>query len=384
MKAGWEISSLGLVCSFENGDRGENYPSKSVQTTTGIPFINAGHLTDVGLDYKTMNYIPRERFNLLSNGKIQPNDILFCLRGSLGKFASVGNLSEGAIASSLVIIRPSLKVLDKFLIAYFRSQTCFQMIDNFKNGAAQPNLSAASLKNFQIPIPPIQEQQRIVAILDQAFEGIAKARTNAEQNLQNARDLFESHLQSLLNNKNHDWSESFLGDVCDGLFAGGDVPKGNSSKFKTEKYTIPIYSNGEKNKGLYGFTNTARVKKPSITISARGTIGYSQIRNEPFYPAIRLIVVTPKSDLLDLGFLKYLIENMDFIHSGVSIPQLTVPMIKEYSIKYPILDIQKVIVKNLDELASETQRLEALYQRKIALLDELKKSLLQQAFAGEL
>ena len=88
--------------------------------------------------------------------------------------------------------------------------------------------------------------------------------------------------------------------------------------------------------------------------------------------------------MLDLGFLKYLIENMDFIHSGVSIPQLTVPMIKEYSIKYPILDIQKVIVKNLDELASETQRLEALYQRKIALLDELKKSLLQQAFAGEL
>ena len=77
MKAGWERKSLGEVCSFENGDRGENYPSKSVQTTTGVPFINAGHLTEFGLDFEAMNYIPRERFNLLGNGKICKNDILF-------------------------------------------------------------------------------------------------------------------------------------------------------------------------------------------------------------------------------------------------------------------------------------------------------------------
>jgi len=97
MKDGWKMKKLGEVCLFENGDRGENYPSKSVQTTSGVPFINAGHLTDFGIDYQTLNFIPRERFDLLGNGKIRKNDILFCLRGSLGKFACVGELSEGAI-----------------------------------------------------------------------------------------------------------------------------------------------------------------------------------------------------------------------------------------------------------------------------------------------
>jgi len=161
----WEEKLLGNLCSFENGDRGTNYPSKSVRTATGIPFINAGHLTDDGIDLESMDYIPRERFELLSNGKIRKGDILFCLRGSLGKFASVGELSEGAIASSLVIIRPGDSVQNEFLVSYLRSPICDAMISQFKNGAAQPNLSAGSLRNFLVPIPPIEEQAVVVALL---------------------------------------------------------------------------------------------------------------------------------------------------------------------------------------------------------------------------
>jgi len=159
---GWDHKQLRDFCSFENGDRGTNYPSKSARTITGIPFINAGHLSEDGIDLDAMNYISRERFNLLSNGKIRKGDILFCLRGSLGKFASVGELSEGAIASSLVIVRPEKTVLNEFLVAYFRSQICSDMINRFKNGAAQPNLSAQSLGKFIAPIPPLAEQQVIV------------------------------------------------------------------------------------------------------------------------------------------------------------------------------------------------------------------------------
>jgi type I restriction enzyme, S subunit len=158
----WVEKPLGDFCSFENGDRGTNYPSKSARTATGIPFINAGHLTDDGIDLETMDYIPRERFDLLSNGKIRKGDILFCLRGSLGKFANVGNLPEGAIASSLVIVRPDKTVLNDFLVAYFRSPLCTAMINRFKNGAAQPNLSAQSLRNFIAPIPPLEKQKSIV------------------------------------------------------------------------------------------------------------------------------------------------------------------------------------------------------------------------------
>ena len=162
---GWVDKPLEAVCSFENGDRGTNYPSKSARTATGVPFINAGHLTDDGIDLNTMDYISRERFNLLSNGKIRPGDILFCLRGSLGKFASVGTMSEGAIASSLVIVRPRDAVLGEYISAYFRGRLCAAMIDRFKSGTAQPNLSAKSLGHFTIPVPPLQEQQRVTRAL---------------------------------------------------------------------------------------------------------------------------------------------------------------------------------------------------------------------------
>jgi type I restriction enzyme, S subunit len=158
----WVERALGDCCSFENGDRGTNYPSKSSRTATGIPFINAGHLTDNGIDLDTMDYISRERFDLLSNGKIREGDILFCLRGSLGKFASVGNLSEGAIASSLVIVRPDKTALNEFIVAYLRSPLCSAMINGFKNGAAQPNLSAQSLRKFIVPVPPLPEQTMVV------------------------------------------------------------------------------------------------------------------------------------------------------------------------------------------------------------------------------
>jgi len=163
---GWVERELGDLCEFENGDRGTNYPNKSARTASGIPFINAGHLTESGLDMETMDFISKERFDLLGAGKVRPKDILFCLRGSLGKYASVGDLVAGAIASSLVIVRPRPTILDRFVLAYFGSPICAEMINRFKNGAAQPNLSANSLKKFVIPVPPLAEQESIADELD--------------------------------------------------------------------------------------------------------------------------------------------------------------------------------------------------------------------------
>jgi type I restriction enzyme S subunit len=193
---GWVEKKLGEVCAFENGDRGANYPGRSVQTATGIPFINAGHLTDNGIDLANMNYIPRERFELLGNGKIRQGDILFCLRGSVGKFASVGNLCEGAIASSIVIIRPMQETIaGSFLLMYLRSNQCAAMIERYKNGAAQPNLSARSLKMFEMPLPPLDEQKRIVASLDALRAETRRLETIYRQKL----DELEALKKSLLN-----------------------------------------------------------------------------------------------------------------------------------------------------------------------------------------
>ena len=384
MKKGWQTKTLGELCSFENGDRGENYPSKSVQTTSGVPFTNAGHLSESGIDFSDMNYIPRERFELLGNGKIRKDDILFCLRGSLGKFASVGDLSEGAIASSLVIVRPSGAILNDFVLAYLQSDLCAEMIQEFRNGAAQPNLAAASLKKFSIPVPPLAEQQRIVGLLDEAFEGLATAKANAEKNLQNARALFESHLQSVFTQRGPGWVQTTLDSCCEQIFAGGDVPKDRLSQERTPKYSVPIFSNGEKDDGLYGFTDVARVTKPAITVSARGTLGFTAIRTEPFLPVVRLIVLVPDEKLIMLSFLYYAVVGMDFGNTGTSIPQLTVPNCKESKLHVPSLSEQKAIVEKLDALSEETQRLASLYERKLAALEALKKSLLHQAFTGEL
>ena len=103
---GWYLAELGELGKFINGDRGKNYPSKNDFTITGVPFINAGHIQDGIICLGSMNFISEESFSLLGSGKVQINDILYCLRGSLGKTAIVKGISRGAIASSLVIIRP--------------------------------------------------------------------------------------------------------------------------------------------------------------------------------------------------------------------------------------------------------------------------------------
>ncbi|WP_180022224.1 restriction endonuclease subunit S [Acinetobacter sp. YH16044] len=165
----YPLIELGNLAKFINGDRGKNYPSKDSFVQDGIPFINAGCLSDLWLlDKSNFNYISEESYGRLSSGKIQRNDILFCLRGSLGKFAVVRDDEKGALASSLVILRSNEKIHIEYLKHYLASHLCQTEINNYQNGAAQPNLSASDLKKFLIPLPPLEEQRRIASILDKA------------------------------------------------------------------------------------------------------------------------------------------------------------------------------------------------------------------------
>ena len=176
------------------------------------------------------------------------------------------------------------------------------------------------------------------------------------------------------------WEIKKLGEVCE-LSAGGDVPKDNFSETQTEKYSIPIYANGEKNEGLYGYTNIAKVSKPSITVSARGTIGFSVKRLEAFFPVVRLIVVTPKNQKeLELDFLDYSLKRIDFKHSGSSIPQLTVPMIRDYEIPLPPLPEQQRIVSILDEAFAAIAKAKANAEQNLKNAKQLFESYLQGVF----
>ena len=248
----------------------------------------------------------------------------------------------------------------------------------------KPGINRNDVYSLDVLIPPLPEQKRIVKILDEAFEAIDKAKANAEKSLQNSRELFESYLNKVFANLGEDWKEKTIEEVCSEIFAGGDAPKDNFSKEKNAKFEIPIYANAVKDKGLYGFTDSARVISPSITISARGSgTGHTELRNEPFLPIVRLIVIIPNLSLVSLEFIKHSIDNLEILRSGSAIPQLTVPMMKDYKIPLPPLTEQKQIVEQLDKLSAETQKLVTINQKKIDDLGELKKSILQKAFGGE-
>lgn len=144
-----------------------------------------------------------------------------------------------------------------------------------------------------------------------------------------------------------------LSEVCTEILAGGDVPKEKFSKEITEEYKIPIFTNGTNENALYGYTNVARINKDSLTISARGSIGFCEIRKAPFYPAIRLIVATPNEEKILLEYLKISVSNSQIYSGGGIIKQLTVPMANNIEIPVPPIDEQKKIVAEFSAVDDE-------------------------------
>ncbi len=172
---------LGDVCKLINGDRGKNYPSTKDFIEHGIPFINAGHLFDNKVSFADMNYISEEKYQALSQGRVMRNDILYCLRGSLGKHAII-DFDKAAIASSLVIIRANEnKILPLFLLSVLETDSIIKQIKVANNGSSQPNLSAASVKEFIIPLPAIETQRLFALFVKQINRAKAKNHRSLEQ-----------------------------------------------------------------------------------------------------------------------------------------------------------------------------------------------------------
>lgn len=169
-----------------------------------------------------------------------------------------------------------------------------------------------------------------------------------------------------------------LDKVCKRIYAGGDVPKDRYSTVKTAEYAIPIYANAEKDNGLYGYTDTARENELSITVAARGTIGFTAIRREPFLPVVRLITVVPDLSTVSERYLYYALRNCKPASSGTSIPQLTVPDIKKNEIELYSLSVQETIADKLDAVG----RVIELLQQQLQKLDELVKARFIELFGS--
>ncbi|EQB8915928.1 restriction endonuclease subunit S [Vibrio fluvialis] len=172
LPSGWEWCKFGELSQFINGDRGKNYPNKNEYVSDGIPWINTGHIQPDGtLTTSDMNFITEEKFDSLRSGKIIPDDLVYCLRGAtFGKTAFVKPYVHGAIASSLMIIRLFDNKMNGFVYRYLTSAFGRSQIFRFDNGSAQPNLSANSVGLYAFPCPPLEEQKRIVAKINELFE----------------------------------------------------------------------------------------------------------------------------------------------------------------------------------------------------------------------
>jgi restriction endonuclease S subunit len=237
-------------------------------------------------------------------------------------------------------------------------------------------------QHIKIPLPfsnnkpDLKEQERIVNLLE-------KAEKQKELG-KKAEELLDEYLKSVfwemfLTEKGKG-GEVEIKDLCKKLFAGGDVPKDNFSKDKTLEYQIPIYSNGTGDKALYGYTNIEKVKEDSVTISARGTIGFPVIREAPFYPIIRLIVATPDINKVNIYYFREAISMLNFDRGGTSIPQLPVPMIKHNKIPLPPLQLQQKFASIVEQVEKMKEEIKQINQNS----EELFNSLMSKAFRGGL
>ena len=256
------------------------------------------------------------------------------------------------------------------------------------------------LKELDVVYPGRTEQHRIVALLDEAFAGIAIAKANAEKSLRNARDVFSGYLDAMLD-KSKDIKERRLGDLVTRLTNGYVGPIKNvyvetgvpyllarhvrDNKLKFDGKTLITDEFNQKNR-------KSILKIGDVLLVQSGHIGHSAVVTEEHegHNCHAMIVITPVEGAMTGEFLSLLFNSakmrkeFDAIRSGSTVPHLTCKEVKEMPIKLPDLAMQKKMVAQSNELQAETQRLEYLYNRKLAALDELKKSLLQQAFSGQL
>ena len=324
-----------------------------------------------------------------------------------GKLGIASNLKNGIGfgSSEYIIFRPGSS-LSKEWLYYFLSRETFRHegAARMRGAVGHKRVAKDFIESYLIPAPSPAEQNRIVRILDEAFGGIATAQATAEKNLQNARVLFESHLQSVFSQRGKDWVELQLADVCERLHQGLNTA-GEKVKFYDSGY--PIIQTRNIDDGLIELDNKIkfmceedwefyrdkyRPEVGDVFFTNIGTIGKTAIITVDLDYLIHwnIFKLRPRLETISSEFLRYTLEQLTLsgyfekLQKGGTVDFVTKKMISEALIWLPSVGEQKRIVSTLDSLRTETQGLEFIYRHKLAALDELKKSLLHQAFTGEL
>ena len=392
MKQGWEIKRLDDLAEIKGGKRVPKGYRLKIEPTS-YPYIRVTDFNDNGsVDLNDIHYIDEEVFNQIKKYTISSNDLYISIAGTIGKTGIIPKELDGSNLTENACKLVFNKNVDAKLVYYFtKSEDFLKQAGLNTRIAAMPKLALTRLKTISLLFPKsLPEQKRIVAILDKAFAAIDKAKGNAEQNLKNTKELFESFLQGMFENKGEGWEEKTLGEVID-LISGQHI---NSKDYNVERKGIG-YLTGPSDFGPISPLVSKWTEYPKktaikndILITVKGSgVGKINLMNiNELCISRQLMAIRSKN--INVSFLyAFISTKYDYFQSlsnGAAIPGISRNDVEELIINIPSITGQRTIVKKLDVLSAETNKLEAIYQQKINNLEELKKSVLQKAFKGEL
>ncbi len=396
LKKGWEIKKLSDVCAkiTDGTHQTPQYFSE------GVIFLSSKNVTSGKIDWDNIKYID-EKQHLEMHKRVAPKvgDILLAKNGTTGVAAKVNRDVIFDIYVSLALLRPLDGLLSDYLLHFLNSPLAKNQFNGRLKGIGVPNLHLEEIREVEIPLPPLPEQQRIVSILDECFAAIDKAKANAEQNLKNAKELFESYLQGVFENGN--WEKVKLSELAKDITDGDHMPPPKSE----EGYPFITISNINKQNRKIDFSDTFKVpkeyfeklkenrkpKKGDVLYTVTGSYGIPVLIEDEFQFCFQrhIGLIRPKENVSSKWLFYWILSPQAFFQAndtatGTAQKTVSLTALRNFVLPNMTLKEQQTIVQKLDALSTETIKLESIYEQKIKDLEELKKSLLEKAFRGEL
>ena len=343
-----------------------------------IPWLNTSEVVFNRI-YKTEKHITQSGLKNSSAKWIPENSVIVAMYGATaGRTAIAKKPLTTNQACCNLIIDPE-KADYRYVYYYLYSK--YQHLLSMANGGAQQNLNAGQIKEYMINLPDLQTQKKIADILDLLDSKIELNNTINNNLEQQAQAIFKSwfvDFEPFSNQKPSDWSVSTLGNVST-MGAGGDKPQ-NVSQTKTDLYQYPIYSNGLSDEGLYGFTDKAKISEESVTVSARGTIGFVCLRHIPYVPIVRLITLIPNKEFISAKYLYLWLKQLHITGTGTTQQQLTVPDFQKTEIIVPSQEIVTRFTTTVEPIFEKIWANQSENEK----LSSLRDTLLPKLMSGEL
>lgn len=345
--------------------------------------LRALNLRNGELDLTDIKRISRKVSDGLTRSKIYKDDILLTYTGNgYGDCAIIEENDKYHLAPNICKIVPNKNVISPYyLYCYIRSKAFYNQMSNNMTGSGQPTIPMKTIRLLKIPVPELRVQVNIANmlwLLNQKIRNNKVINNNLEQQAQAIFKSWFVDFEPFNNRKPSDWSVSTLGNVSI-MGAGGDKPQ-NVSPIKTDLYEYPIYSNGLSNEGLYGFTDKPKISEESVTVSARGTIGFVCLRHIPYVPIVRLVTLIPKTEIVSAKYLYLWLKQLHITGTGTTQQQLTVPDFQKTEILVPSQKIVTLFTATVEPIFEKIRA----NQNENEKLSSLRDTLLPKLMSGEL